>query len=603
MIANLALGLIGANLAKKVYDGYQDYQLRSGEEEIDDLQPEILSGEDGRPRYRLGDVEQAVPFSARQIDAIKLQKRAQNQNEYGSLEKARLQEAGSQALRDLDRQEINQQILGLKNLQEANDLYNSRYPDGRQSVMEPQPDGRIAIYTFPKDKPDQRTLYDQGGEDELLLRLKERVLPGYGKLQSQAGEQEARAAMQRQQEQWTTEASAIEASIKAELSKGEQADPVTLGALQERLDNLAQQRLSSTAGGALTQRGIQAATLNWMPQITAAAQKYGVDPLLAAAVVDVESGGDPKAVSKAGARGLMQLMPGTAGDLGVQDSFDPEQNIDGGVRYLAQQLKRFGGDTAKALAAYNAGPGGVPKSGPLPNQGYVDKVMGRYQVNANPQVSARLAIRGQGLVDAMKKPAQTGAPGKAVNEEAWKSYFQEMQTIAKSADSEDVKNERRKEADERYRPLLSATPEAGAAPSGPSARLQRMGGLPSGDGATPTPTGNPIPPPGETGQTVTKQPKGLLDEVTTENTKDKTDRQVIREAAERAAQLDQSKREAVKVVSETEKALAYPYQLERVREAIKKLDQAAGLLTAEKRAEAKELMKRLVAVEQMIGKK
>ena len=109
-------------------------------------------------------------------------------------------------------------------------------------------------------------------------------------------------------------------------------------------------------------------------------------------------------------------------------------------------------------------------------------------------------------------------------------------------------------------------------------------------------------PPESAKKTVTEPPKGLLDEVTTENAKEKTNRQVIREAAEREAKLDQSKREAVKVLTEAEKALKYPYQLDKVMETIKKLDQAAGLLTAENREVAKELMKRLVAVEQMIGK-
>ncbi len=79
-----------------------------------------------------------------------------------------------------------------------------------------------------------------------------------------------------------------------------------------------------------------------------------------------ESAGDPLAVSPAGARGLMQLMPGTADSLGVRDSFDPEQNLAGGVRYLRQLLDRFGGDERLALAAYNSGPGTVERYGDVP---------------------------------------------------------------------------------------------------------------------------------------------------------------------------------------------------------------------------------------------
>lgn len=99
------------------------------------------------------------------------------------------------------------------------------------------------------------------------------------------------------------------------------------------------------------------------PLITQAAQKYGVSASLIKAVIETESSFNPRAVSSAGAKGLMQLMDGTAQGLGVTDSFDPAQNIDAGTRYLAAQLKRFGGDENTALAAYNAGPGRLAKLG------------------------------------------------------------------------------------------------------------------------------------------------------------------------------------------------------------------------------------------------
>jgi len=95
--------------------------------------------------------------------------------------------------------------------------------------------------------------------------------------------------------------------------------------------------------------------------IDEAAAATGLPPELITAVIYHESGGNPRAVSRAGARGLMQLMPRTARGLGVSDSFDPRQNIMGGARYLRGQLDRFGGNLALALAAYNAGPGNVYK--------------------------------------------------------------------------------------------------------------------------------------------------------------------------------------------------------------------------------------------------
>jgi soluble lytic murein transglycosylase-like protein len=113
-------------------------------------------------------------------------------------------------------------------------------------------------------------------------------------------------------------------------------------------------------------------------EIDAAAAKYGLDPALLRGLIRQESNFDPNAGSPAGARGLCQLMPGTAASLGVTDPSNPAQNIDGGARYLRQQLDAFGGDVTKALAAYNAGPGAVTRYGGVPpyaeTQNYVRQV-------------------------------------------------------------------------------------------------------------------------------------------------------------------------------------------------------------------------------------
>ncbi len=114
-------------------------------------------------------------------------------------------------------------------------------------------------------------------------------------------------------------------------------------------------------------------------EIEAAASRHGVDPALLKALIRQESGFDPNAQSPAGAVGLTQLMPGTAAALGVRDPRDPVQAIEGGAKYLAEQLRRFGGDEAKALAAYNAGPGAVQRHGGVPpyaeTRQYVQRVL------------------------------------------------------------------------------------------------------------------------------------------------------------------------------------------------------------------------------------
>lgn len=117
---------------------------------------------------------------------------------------------------------------------------------------------------------------------------------------------------------------------------------------------------------------------DWHALAGQAAERYGLPPSLVKAVVEAESSGVQDALSRAGAQGLMQLMPATARELGVVDPFDPAQNIDGGTRYLAQLLQRFEGDTDLALAAYNAGPGAVERHGGVPpypeTERYVRKV-------------------------------------------------------------------------------------------------------------------------------------------------------------------------------------------------------------------------------------
>ena len=132
---------------------------------------------------------------------------------------------------------------------------------------------------------------------------------------------------------------------------------------------------------AFTQQDIDAA-------IDAAAARHHVDPSLVRSVVKVESNFNPNAVSRKGAMGLMQLMPSTARSLNVSNPFDPEQNVDAGVRHLRQLLDSYGGNVRLSLAAYNAGAGAVARSAGVPHfretQDYVRRITNLYNGGSEP---------------------------------------------------------------------------------------------------------------------------------------------------------------------------------------------------------------------------
>jgi hypothetical protein len=171
--------------------------------------------------------------------------------------------------------------------------------------------------------------------------------------------------------------------------------------------------------------GLSSARLEELVQTTA--NRHGVDPNLVRAVIETESGGNPSAVSRKGAVGLMQLMPTTALELGVRNMYSAQENLEAGVRYLHTLLERYGGDLDRALAAYNAGAGAVDRAGGVPRyretRDYVRKVTSSYfAADAGRPLSVSTAPRA-GLSSvasnsafktatppAEKKPAPVAAP-------------------------------------------------------------------------------------------------------------------------------------------------------------------------------------------------
>ncbi len=158
----------------------------------------------------------------------------------------------------------------------------------------------------------------------------------------------------------------------------------TLSADEDKTNGIASKmreyKSSQYLSSAVTQREIGDTGINNIDaHIATAAEKHGVDKELIKAVIKQESGGNPYAVSKAGAKGIMQLMDSTAAEMGVRNSFNAADNINGGVKYLRKMLDLFNGDTKLALAAYNAGPNAVKQWNGVPpypeTMKYVDSII------------------------------------------------------------------------------------------------------------------------------------------------------------------------------------------------------------------------------------
>jgi len=203
--------------------------------------------------------------------------------------------------------------------------------------------------------------------------------------------------------------------IQAMLSALRGQGPATGGATPPSTDFAAklQSATAATAAPVATAAVAGGSSTPYDALIAESAQRNGVDPALLKGLIRQESNFNPAARSGAGAVGLTQLMPATAAGLGVADPTDPAQAIEGGARYLRAQLDRFGGDEAKALAAYNAGPGAVQRFGGVPpyaeTQAYVQRVLGYARDYGSPLHGSRASSQASSSGTLLSNPTPIGS--------------------------------------------------------------------------------------------------------------------------------------------------------------------------------------------------
>ena len=332
--------------------------------------------------YKYGDQTFGFAPTPEYLAALDLADAAKVQMEYGDTEKALATRADAVKNMSAALSGMARRAYATKNPEAMVQLY-SLMPNGYNARLEQNPDGTMRVLHFPDASPDQaeevyagspQAVLDWGMNlaspelfDEMAGTALNRDYMRHNMLQGDRNYalQQQQFGLQQQQ-----------------FDYGRGKDTLNFAAKYGDAPLIEQSLRGMGLGGGGNGPSFSPAVTRFQPLVEQVSQETGVPVGLGLAVIQAESAGDPLARSSAGAGGLMQLMPGTAAGLGVQNRFNPEQNVRGGMGYLAEMLQKYNGNVAHALAAYNAGPGAFDnylagkQELPAETKQYVSRVMG-----------------------------------------------------------------------------------------------------------------------------------------------------------------------------------------------------------------------------------
>ena len=469
--------LIGWELAKDANEEGRKNQLREGLKKLDEQQiEEVKTPQAADPNteqskmlaaqnegltnelpptpvvtgYQYGDQTFKYKPPAELISALKADRRAALFEQHGDIDKAQVLREAAVKQRATAIQGIMDRAVRSGRLEDMFAGY-SLIDDGYDASFERGKDGSITAYWWDQANPDKRSVaFTAANEQEARQRIMDMMDP---ELSSKLADAETNRALRQAQIQNMEETRGLrqdynserlmiqkqqqlqqQANYWTEVANRATSEGEYVQAMQQR--DTAMRLLSGIGGSAPgsaqdlgSAQGLSKNTTQWRPVVEDATRNLRyVTPDLALAVIQQESNGNATAMSPAGAIGLMQLMPGTARDLGVSNPYDPIANIRGGVRYLDDLVARYDGDVQKGLMAYNWGMGNVDKhlagqstGVPRETQNYVPGVMSRFGgapqqgLTTSPNATAAAPAadpRFMRIAEARREAARMPKPGK-----------------------------------------------------------------------------------------------------------------------------------------------------------------------------------------------